>query len=68
MEVNGGIEKKLPDGTWETPPDIDSLKQCIEIVDVRIPVLSLKNKEDTYRKMGRIEQADQIKDWIEQSG
>jgi hypothetical protein len=65
MEVNGGIEKKLPDGTWETPPDTDSLKQCIEIVDMRILVLSLKYEEDTYRKMGRIEQANQIKDWLE---
>ena len=65
MEVNGGIEKKLPDGTLETPPDIDSLKQCIEIVDMRIPVLSLKYEEDTYRKMCRIEQANQIKDWLE---
>jgi hypothetical protein len=68
VEIIGGIEKKLSDGTWETPPDIDANKRYFTLEDLRIPVLSLKYGKDAYRKMGRIERADQIKDWMEQSG
>jgi len=68
VEIISGIEKQLSDGTWETPPDIDANKRYFIIEDLRIPVLSLRYEEDAYRKMGRIEQADQIKDWMEQSG
>jgi hypothetical protein len=68
VEIIGGIEKQLSDGTWETPPDIDANKRYFTLEDLRIPVLSLRYEEDAYRKMGRIERADQIKDRIEQSG
>ena len=68
VEIIGGIEKQLSDGTWETPPDIDANKRYFTLEDLRIPVLSLRYEEDAYRKMGRIERADQIKDWMEQSG
>ena len=66
VDIIGGIEKKLPDGTWEPPPDLNAYKHYIEITDLRIPVLSLKYEEDAYRKMGRNERADQIKAWLEQ--
>ena len=68
VEIIGGIEKQLSDGAWETPPDIDANKRYFTLEDLRIPVLSLKDEDDAYRKMGRIERADQIKDWMEQSG
>ena len=68
VEIIGGIEKQLSDGAWETPPDIDANKRYFTLEDIGIPVLSLKYEDDAYRKMGRIERADQIKDWMEQSG
>ena len=68
VEIIGGREKQLSDGTWETPPDIAANKRYFTPEDLRIPVLSLRYKKDAYRKMGRIERADQIKDWMEQSG
>lgn len=68
VEIIGGIEKQLSDGTWETPPDLDANKRYFTLEDLRIPVLSLRYEEDAYRKMGRIERADQIKYWMEQSG
>ena len=68
VEIIGGIEKQLSDGAWETPPDIDANKRYFTLEDLRIPVLSLKDEDDAYRKMGRIERPDQIKDWMEQNG
>ena len=68
VEIIGGIEKQLSDGTWETPPDISANKRYFTLEDIGIPMLSLKYEEDAYRKMGRIERPDQIKDWMEQSG
>ena len=64
VEIMGGLQKKLPDGTRESPVDVKRHREFISFEGMVLPVLSLAYEEQAYRTLGRIEQADQIKEWL----
>ena len=64
VEIMGALQKKLPDGTWESPVDIKTHREFITFEGMVLPVLSLAYEEQAYRILGRIERADQIKEWL----
>ena len=64
VEIMGALQKKLPDGTWESPVDINTHREFITFEGMVLPVLSLAYEEQAYRTLGRIERANQIKEWL----
>ena len=66
VEVMGDIQKCLPDGTWEDPPDICSNRRFINCGRLSIPVMSLEYECEAYYKLGRTEKADQVRRYLEQ--
>ncbi|UCG03133.1 MAG: hypothetical protein JSW11_03915 [Candidatus Heimdallarchaeota archaeon] len=65
IEIMGGVQKLLPNGSWEPAVDIQPHRQFIKLKGMHIPVLSLKYEESAYRKLGRIERADLLKKYLE---
>ncbi len=64
VEIMGGVQKRLSDGSWEAPIDVMEVCEFIPYGGMTLPVLSLIYEEQAYRKMGRIEKANQIKAWL----
>ncbi|MCY3761886.1 MAG: hypothetical protein OXH50_11605 [Gemmatimonadetes bacterium] len=64
VEIMGALQKKRPDGTWEPPVEVELHREFVPFEGMMVPVLSLKYEEQAYRKLGRTEKADRIKDWL----
>ena len=67
VEIMGDIQKHLPDGNWEDPPDICSNRRFINCGGLSIPVMSLEYEYEAYYHLGRMEKADQVRRYLEQS-
>jgi hypothetical protein len=68
VEIIGGIQKLLEDGTWEEPVDVELHKRWAEVGGLMVPVLSLEYEYGAYLAMGRTEKAELIRKWLEESG
>ena len=64
VEIMGALQKKLPNGTWESPVDVKRHREFISFEGISLPVLSLAYEEQAYRTLGRIETADRVKEWL----
>ena len=64
VEIMGDIQKRLEDGNWEKPVDLEFHKRFVNVSGMRIPVLSLEYEYQAYLKLGRIEKAEKIKKGI----
>jgi len=67
VEVMGDIQKHLPDGNWGDPPEICSNRRFINCGGLSIPVMSLEYECEAYYHLGRMERAEQIRRYLEQS-
>jgi hypothetical protein len=65
VEIIGAIQKRLPDGSWESPVEISAHKLRVEAEGMMIPVLSLEYEFEAYRLMGRAEKAALIRNWLD---
>lgn len=63
VEIMGDIQK-LVDGRWEEPIELEKYKKFVYVQGMKIPVLSLDYEYQAYKKMGRIEKAKMIKEWL----
>lgn len=63
VEIMGDIQK-LVDGIWEEPVELEKHKKFVYVQGMKIPVLSLDYEYQAYKKMGRIEKAEMIKEWL----
>jgi hypothetical protein len=68
VEIMGALQKRLPDGNWETPVVIRNLRKKIHYQGLIVPVLSLKPEYEAYRKLGRFEKAELIRKYLEGNG
>jgi hypothetical protein len=66
VEIMGDIQKRLDDGTWESPVDIRLHRRWVAIDGMRIPVLSLEYEYTAYLRLGRAEQAEMLKIWLQE--
>lgn len=64
VELMGDIEKRLPDGSWERPPDLLNYREFIEFQGMNLPVLSLEYEQQAYARLGREEKAHQLAEWL----
>ena len=60
VEIMGDIAKRLEDGTWEEPVDLERYKQFVGVEGMQVPVLSLEYEYQAYLKLGRIEKAQML--------
>jgi hypothetical protein len=64
VEIMGDIQKRLEDGSWEKPVDLEHHKRVIEVEGMQVPVLSLEYEYQAYLKLGRIRKAEMLRKWL----
>ena len=64
VEIMGDIQKSLEDGSWENPVDLEHHKRVVEVEGMQVPVLSLEYEYQAYMKLGRIEKAEMLRNWL----
>jgi hypothetical protein len=68
VEIMGALQKRQPDGSWETPVDVVALRRWITVGGLRLPVLDLAYEARAYRLLGRVERADLLEAWLRAQG
>ena len=63
IEIMGDIQKRLEDGSWENPVDLEHYKRVVEVEGMKVPVLSLEYEYQAYLKLGRIDKAEMLRKW-----
>ncbi|GAB7014364.1 nucleotidyltransferase domain-containing protein [Halolamina salina] len=58
VEIMGAVQKRRPDGTWESPVDVEAHRTFVELDGRSVPVLSLAYEADAYERLGRHERAE----------
>ena len=64
VEIMGDIQKRLDNGTWESPVDLKQHRKIVEIEGMQVPVLSLAYEYQAYMKLGRIDKAKMLKKYL----
>lgn len=64
IEIMGALQKRLPNGVWEPPVEIKKYREFVEFEGMKLPLLSLDYEERAYRRLGRTEKANRIKEWL----
>jgi len=67
VEIMGDIAKLLDDQTWEEPIQVAQYRRWLEIDGFQIPVLPLTYEYEAYLKLGRMEKADMIGQFLGQN-
>ena len=65
VEIMGDIQKRSDDGAWQEPTDLNRHKRMVDVEGMRVPVLSLEYEREAYLKMGRVEKAERLREWLE---
>ena len=65
VEIMGDVQKRLADGSWEAPVDLDDYKRFIPFEDGQLPVFSLAYEREAYSNMGRLETSALLQQWID---
>ena len=60
IEVMGAVQKPQQDGTWGSPTDLLQWRRYVSFAGQRIPVLDLEYEIEAYRRIGRVERAEQM--------
>ena len=66
VEIMGDLQKRLDDGTWEDPVDIEKWKTWVRVNGQRVPVMDLAYEYRAYLRMGRLERAELLRKWLEE--
>ncbi|KPL07248.1 hypothetical protein AMJ86_05085 [bacterium SM23_57] len=65
VEVMGALQKRLDDGKWEEPVNIENYQLWISFDEMEIPVLSLAYEYHAYRILGREDRAKMLMQWLQ---
>jgi hypothetical protein len=65
VEIMGDLQKRLPNGEWEFPVDVESLREFHEVDNLRVPVLPLEHEYHAYLLLGREEKELALKRALE---
>jgi len=64
VEIMGDIQKRLENGSWENPVDLVRHKRVVEVEGMKVPVLSLEYEYQAYLKLGRVDKAEMLRNWL----
>lgn len=62
VEIMGAVQK-FYDGEWEEPIDIDKHKKIVTMEEMEIPVLNLGYEAEAYKRFGRLEMAEKLRNY-----
>lgn len=62
VEIMGEFRLRRPDGGWEDPPDLRSIRRFVRVGDMQVPVLSLEWEYHAYSMLGRMDRARAIRE------
>lgn len=65
VEIMGDIQKRLENGRWENPVDLEHHKRVVEVEGMQVPVLSLEYEYQAYLKLGRVDKAEMLRNWLQ---
>jgi hypothetical protein len=65
VEIMGGVQKRLPDGSWEAPVDVAQQRIWIPFGERQAPVLSLEHEARAYELIGRLEKAQRLREFLQ---
>ncbi len=63
-EIMGALQKWIDGEGWEEPVDVALNKRTVEVGGKNVPVLSLVYEYKAYLKLGRVDKAAAIKEWL----
>jgi hypothetical protein len=61
IEVMGALQKRSPDGSWESPTSIADHREFAPFRGGTVPVLSLSYEAQAYERLGRTERAERLR-------
>jgi hypothetical protein len=64
VEIMGDVQIRREDGGWADAPDLRSHKQFVQVDGMRIPVWSLEYEREAYRRLGRAEKVEMVRQWL----
>lgn len=67
VEIMGEVQKRLDDQSWEEPVDVERYRRWVEIDEMQIPVLWLEYEQQAYLILGRVEKAEMLRKWLQQT-
>jgi hypothetical protein len=67
VEIMGDVAKRLDDQTWEEPTQVAQYRRWLAIDGLQVPVLSLAYEYEAYLKLGRLDKADMIRQFLQQN-
>lgn len=65
VEIMGDIQKRIDEKTWEEPVQVEHHRKWVNIDGMQIPVLSLEYEYQAYLKLGRVERAEMLREWLQ---
>lgn len=65
VEIMGGMQKLLPDQSWEKPIKVREKCDWVKSEGMVLPVMTLAHEYQAYLTMGREEKAEKIRQWME---
>jgi len=65
VEIMGDVQKRVDEQTWEEPVQVEHNRHWVEIAGMQIPVLSLEYEYQAYLKLGRVEKAEILREWLQ---
>ncbi|RKZ25640.1 hypothetical protein DRQ20_04710, partial [bacterium] len=68
VEIMGDVQKRLPDGGWEEPVDVEKHRKFIQVEGMRVPVLKLEYEYRAYLILGRKERAEILERYMCKKG
>ncbi len=67
VDIMGDLQKRNDDLTWEEPVKVEDYREWLEYSGIMVPVMQLEYEYLAYTKMGRIERARLLRDWLDKS-
>ncbi len=61
----GDIQKRIDEKTSEEPVRVEYHRRWVNIDGIQIPVLSLEYEYQPYLKLGRIDNAEILRKWLQ---
>jgi hypothetical protein len=68
VEVMGEIRKRMPDGSWETPIEVDRIRCWVEVEQLLVPVVDLSHELIAYEILGRVQVVERIRQVLSKRG
>ena len=64
VEIMGDVQKFV-NGRWQPPPNLAQYREWVPVDGLLLPVLSLAYEREAYEKMGRVETAVSLQQWLD---